>query len=277
MTTRTLRHPALRGPMAWNRSSSPRLGVAPLVLVAGKALLPVAATAASIIVGGVLLKDQLDIDTSKIPPAAILGGAGAAAFYASDFMPDKWKIVGMLVGIGGVVGSLVVLFTPGRGSPSQQPPPVPPKIMPDPGTQIPNLRLGPLTESLQVILDGAQKRTGGVLRNAFLDQEFEFIVRNNYSRKVEAWAGLAVYTKGGELYWKTGSTFPVNDPTYGRKYVEVPAGGNADQRLTMPSINFDWLLKWHNFDVQVELFSTLNAGTPVLTSMAIPIAFGAIG
>lgn len=85
--------------------------VAPIAAAAGRFLLPVVIGAGTIVGGGYLLQDQLNIDTSRIPLAAILAGTGAGAFTVADFVPEKYRPIAALVGIGGIAASAVYLFS----------------------------------------------------------------------------------------------------------------------------------------------------------------------
>lgn len=248
----------------------PQMGIAPVILTAGRVLLPWLVAGGAIYVGGRLLKDELGIQTSHIPQAAITGGLGAAGFVSAGIIPDEWKPLAYIVGIVGSAASIYFLFTP---APVAPPTPPAPGILPRtvaPGMEVPREARGLLAENLEVALDPLQETTGGTTRSTFTQQQYAFSIRNNYSRNVQIFAGLAIYDAGQNLTFSS----PPLPTEIGRKLLPIPAGGAISEVLVAPRI-FTWLPQ--TVSVEVQLFRNRDDREPMIRSEAIPIKMNLVG
>lgn len=248
----------------------PQMGIAPVVLTVGRVLLPWVVAGGAIYVGGRLLKDELGVQTSHIPQAALTGGLGAAAFVSASMIPEDWRALAYVLGVAGSAASIYFLFTP----PPAPPPPSPvPGILPRtaaPGTEVPREAAGYLAGNLEVALDPLQETTGGTTRSTFTQQEYAFSVRNDYGRNVQVFAGLAVYDSSQKLLFSS----PPLPTVIGRKLLAIPAGGAISEILVAPRI-FVWLPQ--TVTVEIQLFRNRDDREPVVRSEAIPIKLNPVG
>jgi hypothetical protein len=246
------------------------MGIAPVLLTAGRVLLPWIVAGGAIYVGGRLLKDELGIQTSHIPQAAITGGLGAAAFVSAGLIPDEWKPVAYIAGIAGSAASIYFLF---KQAPAPPPPSPAPGILPRtaaPGTEIPSESAGVLAENLQVALDPLQETTGGTTRSTFTQQEYSFSIRNDYGRNIQVFAGLAIYDASQNLFFSS----PPLPTVIGRKLLAIPAGGAISDVLVAPRIVL-WLPQ--TVTVEIQLFRNRDDREPIVRSEAIPIKMNPVG
>lgn len=207
-----------RGPMLTN---SPRyqMGIAPAIAFAWKLLLPVAGIVGAVVGGSYLLKDQLGIDTSKVPQAAALAGAGAASFFAADLLSEGIRPVAYILGVAGLAGATIVLFS----KPEEPRYTIPPPSLPA-NVQVQPAAPGAMEQRLLVALDPNQDWN----RSVFREQEFSFSAANQTRSPVAFYAGLALYDMDGKVYWRT--------PMIARRVVQVPALDSVGDKLSIPAL-----------------------------------------
>jgi len=127
--------------------------------------------------------------------------------------------------------------------------------------QIPNLPAGVLSENLDLVMNPEQPNTGGVVRNNWQDQSFEFVVRNREGVARSFCAGLVIYDADQKLAYRT----PAGAP---RKCFTIAGNDVISDALTAPAFNF-WFPQ--SITVAVELFRNINDPAPFMTSEFIGI------
>jgi len=203
------------------------LGFAPLLVAAGEFLLPAFLVAGAVVGGGLIFKDAFGLNPSRIPLAAILGGAGAISFVVSGYTEGAWRPALIALGVIGSVGSLVYLF----GSAGEETPPV---VTPSPRVpaveQVPQLPAHDLRDMIDIQIDPSQPNTGGYYRQVGFPQAFETVLRNKSQQTLSFFVGTQVW-RGADLLWETpnepGATqgcsdwFPSN---FGRQKITLKPG-----------------------------------------------------
>ena len=216
---------------------------------------------AGIVAGaGALAKTVLPdvgIDTSRLPHAALLGGAGVAAYYAGSMLPTGLQPVAYIAAVAGVSASVYWLFSGDPDSASKDLTPTNP--LEDYSER--NIRL-----DFPIKFDPKQPGTGGTHRRVWFDQEFRFGISNHTNENKDFYAGLRVIDKAGNDLHRTN--------TEDRTHVFAPRmddKGDVSQvgeTLTHPRF---WDAGSHI--VEVEIYRTKLSRYPVTVSSSIPISY----
>lgn len=259
-----------KGPMLANSASTlrPQMGlpILPVIIGFGRFLIPVA-VAGGLYYGLTEVEKPLGIDTSRIAPAAILGGIGAAALVASSILPDPVAPVATIVGILTSAASVAVLAWP---SPPKMPPGIPGGPVP-PEQQLPERR-GQIGDVIRIVVPAGQESTGGQKRWTFRPQEIDFRVTNLTRTQRTFFAGVKITDPDdNEVLYRTK---PSADPSYGRKQIFLPGLATDDFRVKIPATPFGtfWGLEWYrDVDVEIEMFPSITADTPLIATEAIPM------
>lgn len=226
----------------------------PLVLGAGAIALTGAAVKGAV--------PEIPINKKSVGKAALAGGAGIAAYYLSDLLPQEWRPAAYIGAVAGVAGALYFLF-------SEPAPEAPPEIIPSrtvpPREQMPALTPGPMLQALTLFVDPDQPNTGGTRRWPWGDQEFEIIVKNEMDRPVTFFVGLVTSGEDAVTIYRS----PIVDPKYGRKRVTL--GPGQDQIVKVKSPAPAGILK--DVAVSFELFRQGEDTAPFRTSDAVPITY----
>jgi hypothetical protein len=234
--------------MLANDTFRAQMGIAPVIAVAGRFLLPWLIGGGVLYAGAHLLKDELGIQPKRIPLAALLGGIGAGAYVISDALPEGVRPFAWLATIAGVAGSIYVLFLPPPDEPTTPPTP---DILPDrcpAAEEIPNIGRGALIEKFEIELDPEQARTGGTNRSEFTSQDYAFAVRNKFDRAVCFYAALAIYRQDGRRLYMS----PIAPTDTGVQMFSVPAGAPKSFKLRHPQ----GVVPEMNVGVTIEIFRT---------------------
>lgn len=252
------------------------LGIIPLLATAGRIFLPALTAAGVIVGGGFALQNVFNFDISRIPPAAILGGASIATLVLSGIVPEGAQPFVTIGGIGLGILSLLVLFGGDAVSAEEQsrrireaPPSRPPA-----GEEAPVLPPGRLVEEIVVTFDPEQPATGGTTRSMFTSQSYAVSIGNNLGRTVVMYAGLRITDGDQEKVFQTDprlrqiTTIPTRQAVIGRLSVP-PASGFLRGGVITPFPQ--------TVSVEVELFRELFSAEPFLRSQAIPIKYSFIG
>lgn len=206
---------------------------------------------------------EIPVNKKSIGRAALLGGGGIAAYYLSDLLPQEWKPVAYVGAVAGVAGALYYLFS--EPSPEAAQEIIPPRQV-TPNLQVPTLPPGPLADAMTVFVDSEQPNTGGTHRWPWGDQEYEVVLKNNLSRPMSYFVGVAVSPEGGTVQWRS----PQIDPRYGRRRVDLAPNQDASVKLKVPSSAVG-ITK--NYGISFEFFRQGNDLTPFRVSEAIPIFY----
>lgn len=243
----------------------PRLGGAQLGLVftAGTLIGVVARIGIPLLVGagvvagaGALVKTALPdvgVNTSRIPHAALLGGAGVAAYYAGSMLPTGWQPAAYIAAVAGVSASVYWLFS---GKPASSGPrnetanPLPPYNIHD---------------TIGITFDPGQPNTGRDWRSAWATQDYEFTIKNKTNEPQDFFVGLKVFHENLEKLYLTKPD--PEDTVYGRKEVKLPPGGTD-----VITVSHKSLLNAGNHVVEVQIFRELFSDEPALTAQ-IPVAY----
>lgn len=283
--------PGLGGPPRGMLSNRPRIqmGFLPALFAAAEPVLPwiigIIGVGGAAIGVSALARNEAEqwkgatgLNLSNVPIAVLSGGTGAIAFVISGNLEGTGKVIATSVGVAGVAGALLALFTgqpkppvpPGPGEAPKTPLSVPPASVPA-GQQAPNIAPGPLSRAFTVSFPPSQPNTGGTVRNVLRDQDWEFVVRNETGTPVSFYTGVAIYDEGSNLVWKS----PAVDPVYGRKLMTVPPGQSVSG--SQKSQNYGVTLLGKSLAVEIDLFRNRDDSTPFLTSEAIPITMSIFG
>lgn len=221
--------PSMGGELQWENPI--QMGIVPILLTAGRVLLPVAIGAGAVIGGGLFLEDELGIQPADIPAAAILAGASAAGFSLAGVLPESVAPIATIAGIGAGVASLLILFS-GREAEAaiETPPATVPKE-----EEVPPLSFDELRRLVTTSTDTLQEGLGGGARSALQAQSFRFGVRNNtdntdQEQTLSFFAAMEVSDdiNGRELVFAT--------PEGSRVLVTVAPGQSKEIILSMPSL-----------------------------------------
>lgn len=257
--------PFRKGPLLSNVPfRSPQLGLAPVAGLLWRWVarlgLPLVVGAGAVAVSGALVKStvpSLPIDWGRIPGAALMGGGGVAAFYATDLLPKDWKPVGYVVAVVGVTGSIYWLFS---GTPTGEG--KPPLDLRDP---LPELPIHSLQRLLDLEFKSDQPQTGGRFRSSLVTQEYLFEAVNRGTALVNFAAGLHILDEDLRTVYRT--------PSAERKLFMAPANGKADGTLSHPPLG---LFTGGNFAVEVEVFRKPYDAAPALRSPAIAVTYSIV-
>ena len=263
------------------RIEGPEMGIAPLIAIAGRLLLPVGLTIGGLIGGKFLIEEGLGIslDASTVVPGVILGGLSAGAFVLSSVLPENLAPYSTLGGIALGVGSLIVFFAGSADAAEAQkaetpPVPVPPPQVP-PGQEVPQtsptLTPADLARLLPLTMDPAQPQTGGDTRTMVTAQKFQFSVRNDANRTLSFYAGISVFDSEQNLIFQT--------PTLQRKIFSLSSGQVVswpDANLGMPAAS-KWITLPETMAVEVQLFREREEGVEFARTAPISIKFAFLG
>jgi hypothetical protein len=217
-------HPAFRAQM----------GIAPAVAVAVKWGLPWLLTAGGIAVTAVAAKSvfpDVPINKEKIGLAALLGGAGVTSYFLSDAIPEGWRPVSYGVAVAGIATAAYLLFTPDEPDVVTPPSIIQPPTA-TPGQEASKAPLG-IPAGLLIELPEQQSTTGGTIRSALTEQQFEVNIVNNSDKTWQPFIGLAIYDSDGRLVWASDK----RDPIYGRKQLTVHPKTGIRVNLLAPSMS----------------------------------------
>ena len=251
----------------------PQLGISPLVAV-GAFLVPRLIIGGVIIGGAFLLAKPLGLDLSRIPPAAILGAAGAGAFIISGVVPEGAKPFLTVAGVGLSLASLLVLFS--GEAPAAEPIKPAAPFRAAPGEEVPDIPRGQLAESLNLIFPGAQSTAGGRIRSVFTDQKYEFSIFNDLDRAVGLFFGVRVFQVIPEFGGQPErQQLAFETPIEERLFVRVPSRSGKGETITVPNatsffVQTDLPLigpsqpKRADAVVELQMFRNLTDGVPLL-------------
>lgn len=240
----------------------PQLGI-PILPIIARWGLPWILTAGGIAVAALTTKSilpSLPINQQKIGLAALLGGAGVTSYMVSDLVPQEWRAIPYAIAVAGVASAAYFLFS--------QPEPSPEKAVRfreeaiRPEEQVPRTP-GQLLALLSVQIDPNQANTGGLIRSAVSDQEFDFVVRNKGNRPLTFYAGLAVLNVEQKEVFRS----QLNEGPYGRLRMTAQPG---DSKGRLRSGAFGAFVSGV-VTVEIELFESLSATIPFLRSSSIAV------
>jgi len=254
----------LENPPSWLMEEPDSLGFPPLIAAfATRFLLPAALSAGVVVGGGLLLKDELGINPDMIPWSAALGAAGTLAFVFSGDVGETLKPVLILAGIIGTAGSVALLFYKGGEAA---------RLAPAPARDVPAGESPATFNDVDIVFDVQQPQTGGTVRAASCDQEFEVSLRNVSGKTISFFMGLTAHWAGAQqaFIWRTpaepGTAGKIDylcnwTGTFGRQLVTLAPGEGKNLRVAMPSMrSLGW---WgaipEEYTVQIELFRSARS------------------